>query len=437
MEGAKLTIKSVLEKKSIGYWDFADSRLLGIHKISAYPATMVPDMQKELIKAVIEEDPTIKNILDPFHGSGVTLVEGASLGLNPIGFDINPLANLITRVKLQGVSKKSLKTSLNKMEKVLMMSDFEFPLHDFTNIHKWFRDDIIESLSKIRAAIQAEKYKNIRQYYWVCLINCIKKYSNTRTSTFKLHIKNEENIQGMKNNVVNDFLNSINTSHKFLPEFSREKSVSLFIGDTINLIGKIEDNSIDIICTSPPYGDNATTVTYGQYSMLPIYWIDRRDLGVFDETLIENYSSIDSASLGGNKKKTNRNFHYSSQILEEYLEKIDERKQKKVRRFVEDYLEVFSNLETKLKPGKYMVLTLGNRRVDNQVLPLTEITKEFLEEQNLTLESELMRNIPTKRMPRRVSKVKNHSVVSMNTEYILIMKKERDWNGNDEIEDNC
>lgn len=418
-----MTIKNILERKSIDYWDFADSKSMGIHKISAYPATMVPDMQKELIKSVIEDDYTIENILDPFHGSGVTLVEGASLGLNPIGFDINPLANLITRVKLQGVNKKYLTASLKKMERLLVKDDFEFTLHEFTNINKWFRDDVIESLSKIRTAIQLEKYKNIRQYYWVCLINCIKKYSNTRTSTFKLHVKTQEDIRDMRNNVLNDFLNNIRTFYRFLPEFSREKSVSLFIGDTTNLINKIDDNSIDIICTSPPYGDNATTVTYGQYSMLPIYWIERKDLGLFDETLIENYSSLDSASLGGNKNNTNRDFHYSSKLLEEYLDKIDERKRKKVKRFVYDYLEVFFNLKNKLKNGKYMVLTLGNRRVDNQVLPLTEITREFLEEQTLTFELQLMRNIPTKRMPRKVSKVKNHPVNSMNTEYVLIMRK--------------
>lgn len=384
---------------------------------------MVPDMQKELIKSVLEEDHSIRNILDPFHGSGVTLVEGASLGLNPIGFDINPLANLITRVKLQGISKARLKPSLKKIENILRDEGFDFTLHNFTNINKWFRDDIIESLSKIRAAIQLEKYKNIRQYYWVCLINCIKRYSNTRTSTFKLHVKTDETIQGMRNNVIRDFLSNIKTSYEYLPDFSRERSVSLFIGDTANLTSKIADNSIDIICTSPPYGDNATTVTYGQYSMLPIYWIDRKDLGTFDESLIENYSSIDSASLGGNKRKSKSSFHYSSPILEDYLDTIDDRKRKKVKRFVHDYLEVFFNLSSKLKPDKYMVLTLGNRRVDNQVLPLTDITREFLEMQNFILELELMRNIPMKRMPRKVSKVKNHAVNSMNTEYVLIMRK--------------
>ena len=30
----------------------------------------------------------------------------------------------------------------------------------------------------------------------------------------------------------------------------------------------------DLIVTSPPYGDNNTTVPYGQYSYLPLQWID-------------------------------------------------------------------------------------------------------------------------------------------------------------------
>lgn len=72
-----------------------------------------------------------------------------------------------------------------------------------------------------------------------------------------------------------------------------------------------------------------------------------------------------------------------------------------------------------------MILTLGNRRVDNKILPLTEITKQFLETNHINVVAELQRNIPKKRMPRKVSSVNNNSVSSMNVEYILILKKEK------------
>ncbi|APT44698.1 DNA methyltransferase [Bacillus safensis] len=419
-----MTIKKELDKKSIGYWDFTSSTSTGIHKICSYPATMVPDMQKELIEIVIEEDKTVKNILDPFHGSGVTLVEGASLGLNPIGFDINPLANLMSLVKLQGINKKIISSSNRKIRNIICTSNYDFPVHNFNKINKWFRSDIIISLSLIRHAIQREKYKNIRQYYWVCLINIIKKYSNTRTSTFKLHVKDEEDINSLENNVIDDFLELIETNYIYIPNYSRNKKINLSIGDTKQLLMGLGQESMDLICTSPPYGDNGTTVTYGQFSMLPLYWIDKKDLGKFDENLLENYSSIDSASLGG-IKGNEKFFNNDLSLINEYVNSITKTKQKKIKRFVFDYLEVLEKLAIVLKKDKYMILTLGNRRVDNKVLPLTEITKQFLKTKHINVVAELQRNIPKKRMPRKVSSVNNNSVSSMNVEYILILKKEK------------
>ena len=415
-----MSLVNKIEKKELNYWDFSDVVSTGIHKISAYPATMVPDMQNELIKLIKSEDKSVQNILDPFHGSGVTLVEGMKNDLIPMGIDINPLANLITLVKLQGVSKNQIKLSNNKIIGLLRKESFEFEIHDFYNINKWYREDFIETFSKIRAAIQRERYKNIRQYYWVCLINILKKYSNTRSSTFKLHVKKQKDIDSMSNGIIEDFIKNIEKSYVFLPSFVQYDKKKLYIGKAEEILSKFEDGTIDLICTSPPYGDNSTTVTYGQYSMLPLFWIDRTDLGEFDEQLIANYSSIDSNSLGGNQRVRSS---FESSVLNDFLYRIDEKKQNKVKNFVLDYLNVMTELVRVLKVGKYIVLTLGDRRVDNRVVPLSAITMEYLESNGFILEKMITRNIPKKRMPRKVSKVYGYSVESMNQEYVLILKK--------------
>lgn len=415
-----MSLVDEINKKELNYWDFSDVVSTGIHKISAYPATMVPDMQNELIKLIKSEDKSVQNILDPFHGSGVTLVEGMKNGLTPIGIDINPLANLITLVKLQGVNKKQIKLSNNRIIKLLRKESFEFEIHDFYNINKWYREDFIETFSKIRAAIQRERYKNIRQYYWVCLINILKKYSNTRSSTFKLHVKTQEDINSMSNDIIEDFIKNIEKSYVFLPSFVQYDKKKLYIGKAEDILSEFADESVDLICTSPPYGDNSTTVTYGQYSILPLYWIDKSDLGKFDEQLIANYSSIDSNSLGGNQRVRSS---FESSILHDFLPRIDVKKQNKVKNFVLDYLNVMSELVRVLKVGKYMVLTLGDRRVDNQIVPLSTITTEFLESNGFILEKAITRNIPKKRMPRKVSNVGGDSVESMNQEHVLILKK--------------
>ena len=415
-----MSLVDKINKKELNYWDFSDVVSTGIHKISAYPATMVPDMQNELIKLIKSEDKSVQNILDPFHGSGVTLVEGMKNDLTPIGIDINPLANLITLVKLQGVSKNQIKLSNNRIIKLLRKESFEFEIHDFYNINKWYREDFIETFSKIRAAIQRERYKNIRQYYWVCLINILKKYSNTRSSTFKLHVKTQKDIDSMSNEIIEDFIKNIEKSYVFLPSFVQYDKKKLYIGKAEEILSKFEDGTIDLICTSPPYGDNSTTVTYGQYSILPLYWIDKSDLGKFDEQLIANYSSIDSNSLGGNQRVRSS---FESSILHDFLLRIDEKKQNKVKNFVLDYLNVMSELVRVLKVGKYIVLTLGDRRVDNKVVPLSTITTEYLESNGFILEKVITRNIPKKRMPRKVSMVGGNSVESMNQEHVLIFKK--------------
>ena len=99
------------------------------------------------------------------------------------------------------------------------------------------------------------------------------------------------------------------------------------------------------------------------------------------------------------------------------------KKQNKVKNFVLDYLNVISELVRVLKVGKYIVLTLGDRRVDNKVVPLSTITTEYLESNGFILEKVITRNIPKKRMPRKVSMVGGNSVESMNQEHVLIFKK--------------
>lgn len=417
-----MNIATQIEEKQIGYWDFTGRQERGIHNICVYPATMVPNMQKELIRIILEENPQIANIMDPFHGSGVTLVEGAGFDLFPIGIDINPLANLITKVKLQGVEKKKINKAIRDIENNLFSDSFQYETHTFQNIEKWYRTDFIDTFSKIRAAIMRERSANIRRYFWVCLIDPLKKYSNTRSSTFKLHVKEESVISSMKDNICNEFLVNIKKNHELLPNFNKKREIELYIDDSSKVLKNMKEKSIDFICTSPPYGDNATTVTYGQFSMLPIYWISLRDMDKFDDRLIQNYSSIDSSSLGGRKKKILEVI--KSQILSEYLETISEKKQPKIISFVFDYFEVLRNFDYVLKENGIVMMTIGNRRVDNQILPLTELTKEFFSNLGYTIESELTRNIPSKRMPRRVSRVDCVAVESMNIEYVLIFQKQ-------------
>ena len=64
---------------------------------SSYPAKFIPEIPRQLIELFHPGDTS--GVLDPFCGSGTTLVETIDAGLDAWGIDLNPLACLIAKVK--------------------------------------------------------------------------------------------------------------------------------------------------------------------------------------------------------------------------------------------------------------------------------------------------------------------------------------------------
>lgn len=407
----------MLTTRSENYWDFKDAKTAGIHKIAKYPAVMVAPMQAEILSSLVRSNSHYSTMLDPFHGSGVSLVEGGAIGLSVYGIDINPYAHLIAKVKLNPLNGDSVSVSNFDVSNILK-NELYYDNHAFANITKWFRADIIDDLSKIRHLIRNIDDPNIRNYYWLCFGETVRIHSNTRTSTFKLHIKEEEKVESMKNNVFNDFIERINLYYKFI---SNNANAELWCGDSIEKMKTFDSSCFDIICTSPPYGDNSTTVTYGQFSSLQLNWIDIEDIGC-SRSWLENFSKIDSASMGGAYSRRQLNGEYLP--FKYFLKKITKEKHHKVLKFIADYETAFFEMARVLRPGGVMVLTLANRRVDNTEFPLVNITKELAACHDMRLDEVINRKIQNKRMPYRVSRVSEHGAVSsMSKETVLIFSK--------------
>jgi site-specific DNA-methyltransferase (cytosine-N4-specific) len=387
-----------------------------IHGTILYPAVMVAPIQKEILnKLIVEND--INSIFDPFHGSGTSLYEAMEIqpGLHLIGCDINPLANLITKVKLQGVPA-TINQDLSNLQRMVNTTKCN-PEFCFPNSTKWFREDIVESLAILRAAIMGIENQKSRQFFWYMMCDVIRRHSNTRSATYKLHIKEDEAIKRIENRVIESFFSSVK---KNLPRFQRKsKYFTLYKCDILEKFETFQSNAFDISITSPPYGDNATTVPYGEFSMLALYTIDSKDLNI-EGWELENYSRIDSRSIGGRYSPKNMGT-FEANLIEPYLSRISEKMQKKVIRFFGDYFIFLNELCRVTK--KYIVLTLGHRTVDRVQINLTAITRQFLEANQFANISYAQRDIPTKRIPKITSMVNDRPVSSMNCEHIIIHVK--------------
>ena len=251
------------------------------------------------------------------------------------------------------------------------------------------------------------------------LCDCIRKYSNTRSSTYKLYKKESEKIERIENNLIKDYIKAIEQNFKKYEKCT--ENYILYKRDVLGLLKELPSRIFDISISSPPYGDNATTVPYGQFSMLDLYIIDKRDLEL-EGWELDNYSIIDRMSLGGNKKETKLG-EFEKGLIKPYLDKISIEKQEKVIRFFNDY---FVWLEGLCKvTDKFIVLTLGNRTVDRIKINLTEITQKYLESREFKNIEFAEREIPNKRTPKVTSMVDLKPVDSMTKEYIIVHERRK------------
>lgn len=84
------------------------------HMFHSFPAKFPPQLPRTIITALTEPGDVV---LDPMLGSGTTILEAFLLGRNAIGFDIDPLALLLSKVKVTSLEKNLVSKIENKILK--------------------------------------------------------------------------------------------------------------------------------------------------------------------------------------------------------------------------------------------------------------------------------------------------------------------------------
>ena len=427
-----------LSERDNDYWSFkGNSKREHGHGLFQYPAMMVPQM----VRAILDEISTIYTDMecvgDPFMGSGTVMTEVMYRGLDFIGYDINPLAILLCEVKKGPFFSASLEEKVLEIKERLLNDKSWRVEVDFDRRDKWFRKDIQKQLSKIKRCIQKEKSLWARKFFWIALAETVRLTSNSRTTTFKLHTRTIDDIKTRKLDPVSIFITAINRNFIHLSNQTQQLkedgfiergfysgSIDINLKDTCDITD--DSTECDLIFTSPPYGDNSTTVPYGQYSYLPLHWIEHEDIGhEIDFDFTENTNTIDSHSLGGSKRiakevteslcdRSNTFVNLYNELKSEPDDRI-----KRVTAFIRDIDKTLTPISNLLAENGLIVWVTGNRNVGGQRVLLDEILMELLEEHNIHLVSKLIRRIPSKRMA-----AKNSVADTMSMESILVMRKE-------------
>lgn len=249
----------------------------GFHK---YPAKFIPHIPKWAITKYLNGNKD-KNILDPFCGSGTTLVEGVLAGYNTIGIDIDPLSAMISKVKTTRLDEKELKNISEWLVKELTTKKKGIFKPDCETIEHWFTNDAITKLSIIRTLIDQiperfgdnKKVKDIQDLLLICFSSIIRKVSNADDESQKTYVSHTKIKQPKEVNSL--FLSQldlfIDRAIKFAVTTNSKTKSTIFVSSSADSLEKnLNGKKIDLAVTSPPY---IKAIDYIYNQMVELFWI--------------------------------------------------------------------------------------------------------------------------------------------------------------------
>jgi DNA modification methylase len=309
-----------------------------LHYVVPYQACFAPQIPEFFIKHFSKEGDIV---LDPFCGRGTTVLEANQQNRIGLGVDVSPLALEIAKSKLKNVTYEQVKKRLSQIDfsKEILEGYEEFKdiYHPQTysqimNLKKQLTDSPVDTL--IKAVIFGRLHGHSNGFFSVWTFNVI--------SFSKERIKRQSEKRGLKpdfRDVVPRILKKAKTVLEH-PVIEQPKS-KLFRSDSRKL--PIENNSVDLIVTSPPFLD---VINYIDDNWLR-FWFLGFDRDQLRNTLIQTGD------------------------IEEY------------KNFIRDSLKEMNRV---LKKGKYCIVEVGDVRHKSKKIYLDHLIVELAKDLGFQIE---------------------------------------------------
>lgn len=388
-------VTDTLKKRADNTWDYRNANTKEFtHCFHNYPAMMIPQVARRLLAM---HGTAGKRLLDPYCGTGTSLVEASLFGMDAAGCDINPLARLIAKAKTTPMRLDALDARMEALRETLFGygADGGPPSADMPpvlNREYWFSDEVSRWLAALRQEIAAEQDAAVRRFFWVAFSETARDCSYTRNGEFKLVRMAADRMAGFKPDAVSIFLTKLARNRAGLGDYmERRRDVDVRVSGANTADGELPPGApFDLVITSPPYGDSSTTVAYGQFSRLSAQWIGLPD------------DKVDRLSMGGATKDGELEAGPIADALGR-IRAIDDRRARQVEAFYIDLQSSIRGVASAMSDKAKVCYVVGNRRVKGVRLATDEFVARAFEREGFAHTETIVRNIPNKRMPARNS----------------------------------
>lgn len=403
--------------------------------IHPFPARMAPDLALERLS----EMPSGSTVLDPMIGSGTVLRMASEKGINARGFDLDPIALLISKVDTSAMSVDkfiALGEHIEKTAKKIKNKDIILPWVDDCEetsnfIEYWFAENQKNALRKLAYILKYDKTvkhrrnRDIRNALMLAMSRMIitkEPHASLARDTSRSRPHKTKDL-AKDFDVIGNYEKSVSKIANLL--HSRENTtprgrVKIYKGDARNM-EKMDAESMDAIITSPPY---LNAIDYMRGHRLSLVW-----MGYSIPKLRETRTESVGAENGIIIKSHNINVGAVDEIYNRLsdINKLKPNLQKMVKRYIQDMLNVLDEAYRVLKYESKAVYVVGDSCLRGVVIKNSDIIKHAAEKAGFKMGSNKPRDIPiNKRSLPFLKKDKDNTLNKrMRYEHVMTFKKSK------------
>lgn len=329
-----------------------------IRNVHPFPARMAPDLALQSLSLL----PTGSVVLDPMSGSGTVLRQALDLGHHAIGFDMDPLSVLMSKVWTSQTDAAVVEGELNAVLRNARTVDLrssklawvDEETSEFMGF--WFAPEqrraltrIAYILSVLRAGTTSpEKIPAINLLQIALSRIIVTKEQAASLARDTSHSRPHRVARSSNYDVFAGFERSARQLIRRVSEQKILGTANINIGDARDI--RLADSSVDSIITSPPY---LNAIDYMRGHRMSLVWLGHS---------IRELRSIRSNTIGAERSVDSANTFEAVAIAKTIceLDKISARHQGMIIRYAGDLIDMMKQASRVLKPAGTATYVVGN-----------------------------------------------------------------------------